>query len=346
MTLWKKETIPAEPGSVGGEAPEAEAPEAGTTEGGEVGGEAAEDGTVVSEAPKSEATEGRVAEGGAVGGGAALAVWRSGEGEPIVCLHGVTAQHRSFSSLARRLGGEYELVGVDLRGRGDSGKPELGYGLETHARDIVRVLDHIEADSAVLCGHSMGAFVAMKAALMRPGRVKSLILLDGAWPRVEVSEEDRKAVEEGLARAFSRLDMTFESIEAYLDFWFPGAGLSPGDLDPDLADYYLYDLEETEGGYSPKARKSAAEEDAAALASAPIAEEMGKLSCPVMLVRAKEGFFPGSEPLIPDGARDSMADVLDVRSEILLDANHYSMMFEPSSGKVAAAIRGFLDGVL
>jgi pimeloyl-ACP methyl ester carboxylesterase len=275
-------------------------------------------------------------------GEAALAVWRSGEGEPIVCLHGITAQHRSFNSLAGHLGGEHELFGVDFRGRGDSGKPDSGYGLETHAEDAVRVLDHLGVDRAVLCGHSMGAFVAMKAALMYPGRVKSLILLDGAWPRIEVSEEERKALEEGLARAFSRLDMTFEGADAYLDFWFPGAGLSPEDLDPDLADYYLFDLEKVDGGYSPKARRSAAEEDAAALPSAPTAEEMKKASCPVMLVRAKEGFFPGSEPLISDEARDSMADILDLRSEILLEANHYSMLFEPSSEKIAATIRWFL----
>ncbi len=279
-------------------------------------------------------------------GGPEFAVWRSGEGSPIVCLHGITAQHRSFNSLAKHLGGEHELVGLDLRGRGDSEKPDSGYGLETHVKDVLRVLDHLGLDKgAVLCGHSMGAFVAMKAALLEPERVKALILLDGAWPRTEVSEEDQEALEEGLARAFSRLDMTFENIEAYLDFWFPGAGLSPGDLDPDLADYYLYDLEEADGGYTPKAHRPAAEEDAAALQSAPTAEEMKKVSCPVMLVRAREGFFPGSEPLIPDGARDSMAEALDLRSDTLLEATHYSMMFEPFSEKLAAAIRGFLGSL-
>src|SRR5215217_4118077 len=155
-----------------------------------------------------------------------LAIGRAGEGaDLVVCLHGITAQHRAFNAAARDLGPSRGLVGVDLRGRGDSDKPESGYGLEAHATDVVRVLDHLGLESAVLVGHSMGGFVALKTALMFPERVRALVLLDGGWPRVdstpeESTEEEKQetaALEEGLARAFKRLDMTFESPEAYLD---------------------------------------------------------------------------------------------------------------------------------
>jgi len=156
-----------------------------------------------------------------------LAIWRAGDGpDPVVCLHGITAQHRAFNAAARYLAPTRGLVGVDLRGRGDSDKPDSGYGLEAHAADVVRVLDHLGLENAVLVGHSMGGFVALKAALAYPERVRALVLLDGGWPRVErspeeMTEEEKQeaaALEEGLARAFRRLDMTFESPEAYLDF--------------------------------------------------------------------------------------------------------------------------------
>src|SRR5919205_1128945 len=156
-----------------------------------------------------------------------LAIWRAGEGpDPVICLHGITAQHRAFNAAARYLG------------------PSRG-------------------------------LVALKTALAFPERVRSLVLLDGGWPRVETSpeemtEEEKQeaaALEEGLARAFRRLDMVFESPEAYLDFWFPDRGLTMEDLPPDLADYYLYDLEEVEGGYRPKASRAAAEEDSASVSS-------------------------------------------------------------------------------
>jgi lipase len=267
-----------------------------------------------------------------------LAIWRAGSGpDPVVCLHGITAQHRAFNALARHLASSRSLVGVDLRGRGDSAKPESGYGLEAHSGDVIWVLDHLGLEDAVILGHSMGGFVALKSALSYPDRVRALVLLDGGWPRLEtspeeMSEEEKQeaaALEEGLERAFRRLDMTFESPEAYLNFWFPNQGLRLGDLPPDLADYYLYDLEEVEGGYQPKASRAAAEEDSPSVSSgSPTVEEMRNVRCPVALVRASEGFFPGSDPLISDETRDAMAGVLDLRSDTLVDgANHYTMLW-------------------
>jgi pimeloyl-ACP methyl ester carboxylesterase len=273
-----------------------------------------------------------------VPGEVGLAFGRAGEGpDPVVCLHGITAQHRAFNATARHLGPSRGLVGVDLRGRGDSDKPESGYGLATHASDVVRVLDHLGLEDAVLLGHSMGAFVAIETALASPDRVRALVLLDGGWPRVESSpgemteeeKQEAQAIEEGLARAFRRLDMVFQSPEAYLDFWFPDRGLTMDDLPPDLADYYLYDLDEVEGGYNPKASRAAAEEDSPSIAStSPTAGEMSGVHCPVALVRASQGFFPGSDPLISDEARDVMARSLDIREEVVVEgANHYSMLW-------------------
>jgi lipase len=263
-----------------------------------------------------------------------LAIWRAGGGpDPIVCLHGITAQHRAFNAAARYLEPSHGLVGVDLRGRGDSDKPESGYSLEAHAADVVRVLDHLGLQRAVLAGHSMGGFVALKTAVMFPERVRAIVLLDGGWPRVESTPEEEKqeaaALEEGLARAFKRLDMTFESPEAYLDFWFPDRNLKMEDLPRDLADYYLYDLGEVEGGYKPKASRVAAEEDSPSVSStSPTAVEMQDVDCPVALVRASQGFFPGSDPLISDETRDMMAVPLDIRTEIVLEgANHYTMLW-------------------
>ncbi|HKH59165.1 MAG TPA: alpha/beta hydrolase [Rubrobacter sp.] len=282
--------------------------------------------------------EGSIWKGERVPGEVELAIGRAGEGsDPLVCLHGITAQHRAFNAAARHLGSSHGLVGVDLRGRGDSDKPDSGYGLEAHASDVVRVFDHLELQSAVLVGHSMGAFVALETAILYPDRVRALVLLDGGWPRVErapgemTAEEKQEvgAIEEGLARAFRRLDMTFDSPEAYLDFWFPDRGLTLDDLPPDLADYYLYDLGEVEDGYRPKASRTAAEEDSPSVSStSPTAEEMRSVGCPVALVRASQGFFPGSEPLISDEVSGVMAGPLDIRTEILIEgANHYTMLW-------------------
>lgn len=285
-----------------------------------------------------------------------LAIWHAGAGDqPLVCIHGITAQHRTFNALALNLKEEYELVGIDLRGRGNSDKPEAGYGLDVHAGDVMRVLDHLGLEEAVLVGHSMGAFVGLQVALSDPDRVRALVLLDGGWPRVEMdpeemTEEEKRETEElqeGLERAYSRLEMVFESPDDYLNFWFPGQGLRLEDLPPDLADYYRYDLGEVEGGYQPKASLAAVREDSPQISSsAPTAEEMRGVRCPVALLRPTAGFFPESDPLISEPARAAMGDALDLRSDTVLDgANHYSMMFQPYAAQIATDIRGFLREV-
>ncbi|HEV2094769.1 MAG TPA: alpha/beta hydrolase [Rubrobacter sp.] len=286
-----------------------------------------------------------------VPGEVGISISRAGAGpDPVVCLHGITAQHRAFTSAARLVGPTRSLVGVDGRGRGDSDKPDSGYGLEAHAGDLLRVLDHLGLENATIAGHSMGAFVALRAALTYPDRVRALVLLDGGWPRVEVpahedmteeQEREAEAIREGLARAFSRLDMVFETPDAYLDFWFPDQNLTMADLPPDLADYYRYDLQEVEGGYNPKCSSDAAKQDSPAVTeTSPTADEMRAVRCPVALVRAAEGFFPGSRPLIPDATRDVMAETLDVRSEMVLPgANHYTMLWPPYTQQWVGLLR-------
>jgi lipase len=289
--------------------------------------------------------------GGRVPGEVEISIGRAGEGpDPVVCLHGITAQHRAFTPVARRVGPARGLVGVDLRGRGDSDKPDSGYGLEAHAGDVVRVLDHLGLEEATIAGHSMGAFVGLKTALAYPDRVRALVLLDGGWPRTESSSQEEmteeqqreaEAIREGLARAFSRLDMVFETPEAYLDFWFPEQNLTMADLPPDLADYYLYDLQEVEGGYNPKCSTAAARQDSPDVTqTSPTADEMRAVGCPVALVRVSEGFFPGSRPLIPDATRDVMAEALGLRSEMVLPgANHYTMLWPEYTPKWAGILR-------
>lgn len=268
--------------------------------------------------------------------------------DPVVALHGISAHHRAFNALARRVSGERGVIAPDLRGRGDSEKPASGYGMEAHAADVVRLLDHFGLESASLAGHSMGAFVAIQTALSYPERVRDMVLLDGGWPRMEVSFEEMteeqlaeaRAVQEGIARAFARLEMTFASAEEYLDFWYPGQGLTPDDLPPDVADYFLYDLGEVEGGYSPKCSHAAAMEDSGWLSErGHTARELEQVVCPVALVRAGAGFFPQSEPLISDAAGEAMSGALDVRREVRLpEANHYTMLYEPHVSEFAGLI--------
>ena len=79
------------------------------------------------------------------GDGVALAVheW-PGKRPPrrtVLGIHGLTANHRCWASMAETLPPGYRLVAYDLRGRGDSDKPATDYSLTTHGRDLASLLE-------------------------------------------------------------------------------------------------------------------------------------------------------------------------------------------------------------
>src|SRR5208282_1243181 len=83
----------------------------------------------------------RSARGHVPGDGVELAFgYWPGRGAPVVGLHGLTASHMNFAGIAERLAGRCALLGLDLRGRGDSDKPEGPYGFAQHARDVAAAM--------------------------------------------------------------------------------------------------------------------------------------------------------------------------------------------------------------
>jgi len=111
--------------------------------------------------------------------GVALAVreW-PGKGPALVCVHGLTANHSCWASMADALAPDFRLIGYDLRGRGESGKPESGYSLEHHCKDLLGLLDAFGLRKAVIMGHSLGAHIGLRFAALHPARVSKLVLVD------------------------------------------------------------------------------------------------------------------------------------------------------------------------
>ena len=115
--------------------------------------------------------------------------------QTIVCIHGLTANHTCWASMADVLAPAFRLIAYDLRGRGDSDKPEKGYSLEAHGEDLGRLLDHYGLEKAVLMGHSLGAHIAIRFAVNQPSRVSKLVLFDGGLGvRAEILDSLRPAI--------------------------------------------------------------------------------------------------------------------------------------------------------
>ena len=100
----------------------------------------------------------------------------------VLALHGITSNGRAWDAVARELDGDVRLLAPDLRGRGDAGQEPGPYGLARHVQDAVDLLDAEGLDSAVVAGHSMGAYVTALLAATHPDRVESVVLVDGGPP--------------------------------------------------------------------------------------------------------------------------------------------------------------------
>jgi len=116
-----------------------------------------------------------------VDGGDLRVGFRPGKADaPVVVLvHGITANHLSWSMVADQLGDDATLLAPDLRGRAGSASVPGPFGMAKHARDLVAVLDHIGVGRATIVGHSMGAYVAAAFAVNHDDRLAGLVLVDG-----------------------------------------------------------------------------------------------------------------------------------------------------------------------
>ncbi|WP_040830303.1 alpha/beta fold hydrolase [Nocardia jiangxiensis] len=115
-------------------------------------------------------------------GGIRLNVAVGGQGHPVVLLHGFPQTHLMWRHVARALAERYLVVVPDLRGYGDSDKPEETsadtYSKRTMAHDIVAVVREIGYERLSLVGHDRGALVGVRAALDHPGTITHLGILD------------------------------------------------------------------------------------------------------------------------------------------------------------------------
>jgi pimeloyl-ACP methyl ester carboxylesterase len=131
--------------------------------------------------------------------GTGIAYWRSGEGPPLVVVHGATADHTTtWRFVLSELERHYTVYAMDRRGRGDSGdSPE--YELQREAEDVATVVDSI-SEPVNLFGHSYGALCSLEAALLTDN-LRRLVLYEGVPLRGadESSPEDIARYEEMLA---------------------------------------------------------------------------------------------------------------------------------------------------
>jgi len=134
---------------------------------------------------------------------------------PLLCLHGLTRNARSFDNLAARIAPRRRVIALDFRGRGLSDydpQPER-YTPLIYSGDVLHLLDELAIGEAVFLGTSLGGLVTMAIAAMAPERIKAGILND-VGPDVAPGGVDRILTYVGKDRRFANWDEAAAAVEA------------------------------------------------------------------------------------------------------------------------------------
>ena len=260
-----------------------------------------------------------------------------GKGAPVVCIHGLTANHTCWASVADILTPDYRLIAYDLRGRGESDKPAAGYDLETHGQDLLALLDHFGLKRAVLVGHSLGAHIALRVAAHHSARVSKLVLVDGGL-------DVRAEILDSLAPAINRLGIEFPSLEMFLQM-VRALPMFAGRWNDYLERYFRYDVETLpSGAVRSKASKPAIDEELQNLQRERLWVWHHKVRCPTLIFRAPDGLLTATDCLMTQDEAEAMAHAIPASKLVLVPAtNHYTVLLG-ANPKVKLALRRFLAG--
>jgi pimeloyl-ACP methyl ester carboxylesterase len=153
----------------------------------------------------------------------------AGSGPPVVLLHGLGADTRTWRVAIPALAAAAHVYALDQLGFGQSDKPEISYRVQTLVDSLAGFLDALHLDRASIVGNSLGGWVAASFAASHPERVDRLVLVDAAGygepgqivedylagfdpamaAQVQqflsgMTPEERRAMEAGLAAYFAR----------------------------------------------------------------------------------------------------------------------------------------------
>lgn len=175
--------------------------------------------------------------------GGSLYVECHGQGPPVLLVHGWSLDHRSFAPQIAALSDRFRVIAYDRRGFGRSSAPP---DLHRELDDIDRILDALGIDSVHIVGVSQGGRVALRYAVTRGERLRSLVLQGTMVDGIAAADvgADRIPLDEyaGLARA-GRLDELQSRWLAHPMMRLRGPGDEAGELLADIVgDYEARDL--------------------------------------------------------------------------------------------------------
>ena len=106
----------------------------------------------------------------------------AGSGEPVVLLHGFPETSYAWRNVIPLLSKNHAVIAPDLRGCGDTDRPEGSFNKRTAADDVHQLIQHLGVGPVNLVGHDVGTMAAYAYSATYPAEVRRLALTESALP--------------------------------------------------------------------------------------------------------------------------------------------------------------------
>ncbi len=211
--------------------------------------------------------------------GAKLFYQRSGQGSPLLLVHGYPLSGALFDRVRGRLSQDHEVITVDLRGYGQSHAPGVTDSVNTYADDTLAVLDKLGVQKAIIGGMSMGGPTVLSMFKKAPERFAGMILID-------TTAKNAAPPEAGEWQGFATL-VQEKGVEAMVPFLLPVMLTGQTRMDDKAQVEYLTAIVK-------QCSKDAAISGAKALAARPdVSDLLPKIDVPTLvLVGLADGLCP------------------------------------------------------
>ncbi len=255
----------------------------------------------------------------------------------VLAAHGITASGMAFGAIARHLPPDWSLIALDLRGRGESRDQPGPFGIDRHATDVCAAAERLKP--SVLIGHSMGAYIALRAAVAEPELFPRVVLIDGGVPLPVPEGVDPDAVLQAtLGPALARLSQTFPTEESYVDFFRAHPALASHWSD-DIERYVRYDITGVPGAFRSKASPEAVAQDGRDLVvnAASFGDDLVRVEVPTLLLYATLGMLGEAPGMLPEPiVHEWVGRAANVTAELVPGANHYTILHDASAAAMVA----------
>jgi pimeloyl-ACP methyl ester carboxylesterase len=139
--------------------------------------------------------------------GASFHVARTGAGPALLLLHGWPEFWLTWEPVMARLADRHTLFAPDLRGFGDSDKPDGPFGPDQHAADMLALMDALDLTQAGIVGHDVGGALMQPLARAAPQRLSGLFLFDFVYPGIGARMAEPERLNNIWYQSFNQMEM-------------------------------------------------------------------------------------------------------------------------------------------